>query len=138
MAYLLFNGLVGAQLAYRVFKVPSYFIDTPAVHVHWTKSDDVDRDGETVRWVVKYTVFNGSSEDANSAGTTLELDDTWDDTGTTTRVVQRTASGALVGVQSNYYIAVSIEKGTPGSGTPMDEPGVVSLDFTFNGWSPAR
>jgi hypothetical protein len=135
LSYLHFNGPVGVQKAYRVFKVPTYFVGDPQFHVHWTKSDDVDRSTETVRWRVGYTVFDGSTEDGDGTPTYIDFDDSYDDAGTTTRIVHRTANAALSGVQPGYYVAVSVEKGTPPSGTPMAEPGVVSVDFTFTGYA---
>lgn len=133
LAYLLFDGLVGVQKVYRVYKVPSYFVDGMAMHIHWTKSDDVDRNGETVKWRVSYKVFNGRDEDGDSGGTVLDLDDAFADTGTTTRVVHRTLDVPLVGVIANYYVSISIEKVAPGAGTPMGSPGLVSADLTFTG-----
>ena len=134
LSYFLLDGVAGAKKVYRVFKVPSYYVSGASLHIHWVKSDDTDRSTETVRWLVNHKVFNGSNEDADGGGTTLTLDDTFSDDGTTTRVVHRTANVAIGGVLPSYYIAVSVEKGTPGAGTPMDEPGLVSVDFTFTGY----
>lgn len=130
LVYAVFDTAAGNQKMYRVFKVPYSFVDTPQVHIHWTKSDDVDRSGETVRWTVTYTVFDGGSEDGDGAGTVLTFDDAYDSAGTTERVVYRTEDLDLIGVEAGYYVAVSVEKGTPASGSAMVEPALVSFDFT--------
>lgn len=128
-----FDGVAGAQAVFRTIKIPTAFVDSPGFHIHWSKSDDVDRSGESVRWVVTYKVFNGRDEDAAITPTVVSCDDTYGDAGTTTRVVHRCTDGPLVGLIAGYYIAFKVEKGTPG-GSPMAAPGLVTLDFTYRGY----
>jgi len=131
LVYIVFNGVAGSQKVYRTFKIPESYLGEASFHVHWTKSDDVDRSGETVRWIVSYKVFDGRTQDAAATPDTLTFDDTFLDDGTTTRVVQRIPEQLLADPTALYYVTVCVEKGTPASGTPMAAPALVSLDFSY-------
>jgi len=122
--------------AYRTFKIPANYVDTPAFHVHWTKESggggDVDESTKEVRWRISYTVFPGNGNDINVAPTVIDLDDVYDDSGTTTRIVYRTANVAAVGFMANYYLGICVEAVTPGGVAIASEPALVSVDLTFN------
>jgi hypothetical protein len=133
LSYITFDGVAGAQKVHRTIKILGSFIDTPALHVHWTKSDDVDRSSETVRWRVFYSVFNGHGG-LVPAETAIDLDGTYLDAGGASRAVYRTVDVPLVGFIPGYYLAVRVEKGTPASGTPVAEPGIVTVDLTMNAY----
>lgn len=122
---------LNTDAAYRVFKIPSSFVSDPAFHVHWTKSSDADESTKEVRWRINYTVFDGNSVDVNVSPTVIDLDDTYDDAGTTTRIVHRTGNVVAVGFIANYYVGICVEAVTP-AGTPIaSEPALVSADLTF-------
>ena len=131
LTYINFDGAAGAQAAFRMIKIPATYIGNASIHVHWTKSVNTDRSGETVSWRVSYAVINGSSEDAADGTIVIDLDDTYEDSGTTTRIVHRTADASLIGIIPNCYVNIKIEKNTPGAGTPMDSPGLVALDLIY-------
>jgi hypothetical protein len=132
LVYFVFDGAAGNQSAYRLVRIPLNFVSLAEIYVHWTKTDDVDRSGESVKWVVTYSVFNGNNENA-AEGQAVSFEDTYEDTGTTSRIVHKINRVSLTNVSKGDYVAFKIEKGTPG-GTPMDAPGLVSLDFTLRGW----
>lgn len=118
--------------AFRQFRIPASYVSTPTIHLHWTKTGNLDESGKVVRWRFSYLVFDGESEDINVAPTVIETEDTYDDNGTTTRIVYRTPDLALVGFVAGYYCAVKIEAVTP-VGTPMaSEPGLFALDLMYN------
>lgn len=133
LTYVSFDLAAGTQAIYRTIKIHRAFVGSPVFHLHWTKSDDVDRSGESVRWVVTYKAFNGISEDAAGSPSVIEINDTYDDSGTTARVVYRTPNTSMLGLMALGYLAVKVEKGTPG-GSAMASPGLVLLDFTYRGY----
>ena len=126
---------LNTDAAYRVFKIPSSFVGDPAFHVHWTKEEGVggngDESGNAVRWKISYTVFPGSGNDVNVAPTVIEVEDIYDDAGTTTRLVYRTPNQAAVGFIANYYVGICVEAITPTGAALTAEPALVSVDLTF-------
>jgi hypothetical protein len=123
---------LNTDLAYRVFKIPLSFVDNARFHVHWTKTGDADESGKEVRWQLDYTVFDGYSDDISGAPSSLVFDDTYDDAGTTTRIVHGTDHLAASGIVANQYVGLVIQAVTPGGVALASEPGLVSVDMTFN------
>lgn len=115
------------DLAYRLIKIPSNYVGDASFHIHWTKGVNTNQAGATVRWRITYKVFNGASEEVTSGSQVLEFDDTYDDSGTTTRVVYRTANGVATGFLPGYYVAVKLEY-VPASTTLSGGPVCVSAD----------
>lgn len=99
---------VDADDAYREFKIPSSFTDSPMVHVHWTKSGDANENGKLVRWRISYTVFTGSNGFIDNP-TIAEYEGAYTDTGTTTRKIIRSTDLALSGFVSGYYVGFKVE-----------------------------
>ena len=125
---------VNSDIAYRLFKIPTWFTGNAAFHVHWTKSNNANESTHNVRWQIVYTVSPGNGSDINVAGTTLNLDDTYDDNGTTTRIMYRTSDVSATGFVAGYYVAMSIQAVTP-TGTALGAaPYLVSVDLTYSGY----
>lgn len=118
--------------AYRTIKIPRNLIDSPKIHIHWTKGDDTDRSNYFVKWRVSYTTFDGESEDAGGAGSTLEMEEEYLDNGTTSRVVYSSAYTALTGLVAGEYMSLKVEAITP-AGLALPTVGLVCLDVTYNG-----
>lgn len=118
---------------YRTFKLSPKFAGNAAFHVHWTKSSNVDESGKAVRWRISYTLTNGRDQDVNVTPQVLELEDAYDDSGTTTKIVHRTANTpALAGAVAAYYLGIKIEAITP-NGTPLSaDPVLISLDLSYD------
>lgn len=117
--------------AWQQYKIPSYFVGSPAFHVHWSKTTNANDLGRAVRWRISYTIFNGFDQVGNVAPTVVEVEDTYDDAGTTTRTIYRTSDVPVSGFVANYYLAVEIQAVTP-VGVPLtNEPGLFSLDLTY-------
>lgn len=122
---------VNSDAMYRVFKIPSNYLENASFHVHWTKSSDAVEDGNEVRWQLEYQVWKGQDTDLAGATTVVTIDDTYDDGGTTTRVVQRTVDIEVSGFVPGYYVGVCVMAITP-AGTPISsEPALVSVDLTY-------
>ena len=124
---------------YNSFKISSKYSDSPSFHVHWTKQAGVagngNQSGKSVRWRISYVVYPSTSSvetDINITPVVLDLDDTYTDSGTTTRMVARTSLGAIVGAVAGYYVGVSIQSVTP-SGTALTcKPALLSVDLSYN------
>lgn len=138
-------GLIGTSLvaeytvntdtAYRIFKVPSNYVTGAAFHIHWTKESgaggDGDQSGNAVRWRISYTVSPGNGADINVAPTVIEVEDTYDDAGTTTRIMHRTTNIDAAGFIPNYYVAVCVEAITPVGAALTCEPALITADLTY-------
>lgn len=119
---------------YKIFKIPRNFVGDAAFHIHWTKESgvagDTDQSGNTVQWRISYLVFPGSGSDLTAAPTVLDITDTYTDSGTTTRIVERTPNTAASGFVANYYVSMKVE--VIGAGTTLTcEPALVNVDLTF-------
>lgn len=127
---------VNTDHAYRLFKIPSHYVTGAAFHIHWTKESgaagDTDQSFNSVRWRISYTVFPGSGADINVAPTVLDLDDTYEDAGTTTRIIHRTQNVAATGFVPDYYVAMRVEAVTPDGSALTCEPALITADLTFN------
>lgn len=142
------NSVIGLHFdnttdrAYRLMKIDTTFVvggDGPAgdgsnasFHIHWTKAVDTDQSGATVRWRLTYTIFDGNSDEITAGGTQgfIEWDDTYDDAGTTTRIVYRTGNEPVAGFVPGYYVGMCLEY-IPASTTLVGGPVVISTDLLF-------
>jgi hypothetical protein len=122
--------------AYRMFKIPAYYVTGAAFHAHWTKESGIAGNGNelgnAVRWRVSYKVWAGEGTDINVAPTIVELDDAYNDGGSTTRITQRTANVAAAGFVANYYLSVKVEAVTPDGTALTCEPALISIDLTYD------
>jgi len=119
--------------ALRLYKLPFSYAGNASFHVHWTKSTNTDDSGKTVRWRISYTVFDGKTEEVTGAPATVEYEDTYVDSGTTTRYVYCTPDILVDGeFESAHYVGVKIEAISPSAGTPLTDPVVVSLDLVYD------
>lgn len=130
-ALLLQSYTVNLDAAWRQFKVPIGYLSDASIHVHWSKTGNGNESGKTVRWKISYSVFNGENEDGAGTPTVITIDDTYLDSGTTTRIIYQTESVALVGFTPDDYVSMKIEAITP-AGVPMaSEPGLFALDLVM-------
>jgi hypothetical protein len=61
-----------------------------------------------------------------------EVEDTYDDSGTTTKIVHRTAYIPLTGFKAGHYLAIKVMAVTP-QGTPLSaDPAMISCDLRYN------
>lgn len=120
---------------YRMFKIPTAYVSEPTFHVHWTKSSNADETGKNVRWRMGYSVYNGISEDAAATVTTVEIEDTYEGSGTTNRIIYRASDINLSNFVAGYYMSVYIESMSPISGSAMaSEPALISLDLRYRAY----
>lgn len=132
-ALMLLEFTPDTDAAFRQFKIPSSYIGDAAFHIHWTKTGNGDESGKVVRWKVSYVAFEGHQGGGlgNAAPTVVEVEDTYEDDGTTDWYIYATPDIPMEGIEPGYYVSMKIEAITP-VGTPMtSEPGLFSLDQTF-------
>lgn len=114
---------------YGYSKIPTSYVGDASFHIHWTKNVNTNQAGNTVRWLINYTVFNGSSENIEVAPTgNLILDDTYDDSGTTSRIVYRTPNAPAIGFVAGYYVSYEIGF-DPTNTTLTGRPAIISCDI---------
>ena len=134
---IVFGSVMGLQYdqpatdkAFRTMKIDECFVDNASFHIHWTKSGNGDELGSTVRWRVRYTIFDGEDEIALVTPTELLLNDTYEDDGTTTRITYRTADIPAPGLIAGYYIGACGDIDT--AGTNLSDPVLLSADLIYN------
>jgi hypothetical protein len=129
------------DVAYRIVKIPHNLVvagniaavePSASFHIHWTKSNDLAQSGATVRWRMSYTVFDGKTDDVSVAPTVIDWDDTYDDGGTTSHIVHRTANIDAIGLVPDYYIGMQLEYVT--ANTTLVDPVCISADMLWRGW----
>jgi len=119
------------DVSYRVMKIDNNFIGLPSFHVHWTKSGNGDESGNNIQLRLEYTVFNGNSDEvALVSPSVIEWTDTYEDSGTTSRIVYRTPNIAAEGFIANYYVGLALSV-VPGGTTLTSNGVVVSADLIF-------
>lgn len=124
---------VDSDQAHKTIKIPLNFVDNPAVHLHWTKTQDTDQSGNRVKWQVSYTVYNGYDETIDGAGTVTSYEQEYVDNGADSHVVYRTINLPInTGITAGKYVAFKIEAIAPSSNT-LAEPGLITMDFTYRG-----
>jgi hypothetical protein len=129
---LLLQFTIGQDAAWRQFKIPSSYSANPSLHVHWTKSSNANELGKYSRWQVSYSCFDGRTMDANVAASTVESEQSYDDSGTTTRIVYRSANMTLSGIVAGWYLAIRIEPVAPTGTAMVSEPALFSADLMFD------
>lgn len=104
-----------------------------ALHVHWTKSGDAVESGNTVRWHIEVLQFSDEEDnDLTRAPTVLEFDDTYDDDGTTSRILYRTSDIAIPGgLIPGHYLGVRVSLDASGT-TLSSNPALVSADLRLS------
>lgn len=123
---------VDTDEAFRIIKIPDSFVGGPEFYVHWTKSQDTDQSGKTVKWRVDYNVFNGDNEDASSTDNFIEFSGVYEDTGTTNRVVYNTGGKDVIGIYAGAYVSIRVRAITPDSGVELANPAFVALDIRLD------
>lgn len=118
--------------AFRSFKIPGYYSQNAEMHLHWTKSSDANESGKAVRWRIEYFTFSGNGDDLITTPSSVEIEDIYDDAGTTSRIVHRTPNVALTGFQARWYAAIAVSAVTPVGTAMASEPALFSADLTFD------
>ena len=129
---------------YRIMKIPYNMVSAGNVagvepsasfHIHWTKGVNSDESAATVRWVFEYTVFDGKDDEITSPAISglINMDDVYDDAGTTTRVVYRTVDFPVTDLVAGNYLGVKITNDA-GNTTMLGGPVLVSADMLWKGW----
>lgn len=117
------------QTALRMFKIPRNYVGEPSIHIHWTKNSNTNQSGNTVTWRVRYKVFDGSSDEVTTITTeTITHTATYNDTGTTTRIICRTPDLPLNNFVAGYYVGMIVDWTAK---TMSDDPLLISLDLVY-------
>lgn len=118
---------------YRVMKIDSGFCDCPSFHVHWTKSGDASELGNKVRWVLEYTVFNGTERElALVTPAEAIIDGTYDDDSTDgSRLACRTIDVPAEGLIPNYYVGLRLRV-DPANTTLVSAPVLLTMDMVYH------
>ena len=121
---------VATDIAFASCRIAENYKSGGEFFVHWTKSQDTDQSTKTVKWQLTYVVYDGEAEDGAAAGTVVSDQDTYDDAGTTTRIVNQSGGMAIVGLAAGKLISFKIEAIVP-TGTALVEPALVSLGIRY-------
>ncbi len=122
----------------RLFRMPpDSDLSTVRFHIHWTKSQDTDQSGKRVKWRIDVTHFNGYSDDVAVAGEQLELEDVYDDDGTTEHIGYTTGDFSAPTIPGAGYLAVNVTAVAP-SANALAEPALLSVDMTWDSFKNRR
>lgn len=119
---------------YEVFKLPTSFIGDLSIHAHWTKSTDAIENGKTCRWQITYMILPGNNTDFMATPTVVNIDGTYTDSGTTSRICYRSADISLTGGAAGYYLYIQVMAVTPPGTAMASKPALVSLDAVYTGY----
>lgn len=148
LAYLTFQDSPRTDPVFVRFKVPNDYVqDTAKVHVHWTKNDDENREGYFVKWRIRWSAYNGTTEEATGASSpysgTETIEDVVNNDQTTGRIVQRAPDGPSNDLQlgsfpAGYYISLRIDGQSPSKSPELADVGLVSVDLTYDSYLNAN
>lgn len=117
--------------ALRGFKIPSAYVGSPSVHVHWTKSGDGNENGRRARWRISYVVFAGNGA-IPAVPTVIEVEQQYPSAETTDRTLVRSADLALDGFVAGYYVGLRVQAIAPTGGAALlSEPALFSIDLMY-------
>ncbi len=131
---LQFTPDITTDRTYRMFKIPTNYVSSPSIHVHWTKTGDQNEFGKNVRWRVGYTIYDGLTQDGSQPVSTVEVEDTYENSGSASRYVHRTPNVSLTGFIAGYYVSMYIEAISPTGSALVSEPGLVSMDLMYRAY----
>lgn len=136
LVYMEFNQTT--DIAFYLWKIGREFKDTAAIHIHWTKTQDINESGHTARWRIDYTAYTSTPSTAGNAAVTGVFVDTGDlvyvgGDANTDRLVYRTPDLPIVAT-GGQYVAVKISSPAPSAGISVTSPGLVSCDLTYNAY----
>jgi hypothetical protein len=96
------------EVAYKVRRIPSTFVSDASFHIHWTKSTDANEAGNSVRWRIRYVVFDGFSDDLAVTPIELVTDSEYTDSGTTSRIGLVTEDLPAV-FEAGHYLGMAVD-----------------------------
>jgi hypothetical protein len=122
---------VGLDATWSRFRVPAGYQSGGTMHFHWTKSGDANESGKFVKWQLSYLVFDGAAEDGAAAPTVVAVEDSYDDNGTTTRIVYQSSDVTISGLVAGKYVAVKIEAVAPAANPMASNPALFAADIVW-------
>jgi hypothetical protein len=131
--YLISPALLGLKFiatdeAYRMFRIQSVYAGEASLHVHWTKSDNINESGKVVKWRVQYCVFPGNNGNPSTIYEVSDID-TYESSDLNSRIIYRTANMDISAqLQAGWYVGVKVDY-VSGETTLISSPVLVSLDL---------
>lgn len=116
---------------YRIMKIDLNYCECASFHIHWTKSGDASELGNSVRWELKYTVFNGEVRElALVTPSTIVWNSEYDDDSTSgSRLACRTEDKPAEGFVAGYYVGLEVSVDAANT-TLISDPVLLSVDMS--------
>ena len=122
---------------YKLYIPDDWYPETDIrLSVLWTRSSSgTDDSGKTVRWQIKYHVFN-LGDNVVSSGKTLYLDDVYESSSTTDQIVYITPEGTIPSTEINRPGILSFElmAVTPPMGLALSKPACLGLRIDYTSY----
>lgn len=114
---------------HSLFKLPDHMISgTAQVKVQFTKNTDSDISEKNVYWRLDYTAFDAVDDAAGGAGMTVIFTSSYDDSGTTTRIVYSTPTHLLTGTAGD---TVALKVQALSGSNVQDEMALVGVEVSW-------
>jgi len=124
---------VGTDLVYFLYQIPQkYASGDGTISLNWTKgAAGADESTKAVKWQVKYLGLS-PGDNCNAGEATLSVQDTYDDSSTTTQVVYGTDNMTIpaASLTAGHGLAIEISAITPTGTALADEPVLLGVVFS--------
>jgi len=128
------------KVKYKWLVPTNYASGDITVHVNWTRSTTGDDESaETVKWQIKNLAINGTSEEVATGENTDAVQDAYTSSSTTDKIGYETDPITIAAAEFaiGEIILFEIMAVTVDSGTPLTEPALISLGFTYTAYKVA-
>jgi len=124
---------VGTDKVHFLYQLPQKYVSGDgAISLNWTKGTAAtDESTKAVKWQVKYLGLS-PGDNCNSGETTLSVEDTYDDSSTTTQVVYGTGDITIpaASLTAGHGLAIEISAITPTGTALANEPVLLGIVFS--------
>jgi len=124
---------VGTDMENFLYQVPKKYVSGDgAISLNWTKgATGADESTKTVKWQIKYLGLS-PGDNCNSGEATLSVQDTYDDSSTSTQVVHGTGDITIpaASLTAGHGLAIEISAVTPSGTALADEPVLLGVVFS--------
>ena len=126
--------VVDSDKAYYKINVPLDMAGTTVhIHFHWTRSTTgSDESGKMVNWQVKYLSIT-EGENVHTGETTENMEDTYEDTNTTGKIVYISDYIVLMGLTIDDFLIMEFSA-IPSSGTDLSKPALLELCIDYDAY----
>lgn len=131
--YLVGTTTLGLMFAptdevYKIFRTQSTYVGNASLHIHWTKSDNINEAGKVVKWRVEFSVFECIDGDISVIHEVSDIS-TYTSSELNSRIIYRTANMDISSfITSSQYVSIKVDY-IPNETTLVSAPVLISVDL---------